>query len=217
MAKFLNTSNISSAISDVIVKAKEYIVIMSPYLKLRPLLIQRLRTAGNKNVDIHFIIGKEKPSEDEIKQLRTIKNLEISYYQELHAKCYLNEKTAIIASMNLYEYSELNNREMGILVNREKKEDEELYNEIFEECNDIHDHSAEFYKKFTFVKTTHCISCKASRGLTSWQPYCTICYTNWVNDGKPNNRVETYCNKCGNKRNGITYSKPICYDCKSIN
>lgn len=37
-----------------------------------------------------------------------------SLCKNLHAKCYLNENEAIITSMNLYEFSQMNNNEMGI-------------------------------------------------------------------------------------------------------
>ena len=50
--------------------------------------------------------------------------------KNLHAKCYLNEEEAIITSMNLYEFSQQNNEEMGILVSHEN--DPQLYQEIRE-------------------------------------------------------------------------------------
>ena len=42
----------------------------------------------------------------------------VRFCENLHAKCYLNETAAIITSMNLYEFSQVNNNEMGILVDR---------------------------------------------------------------------------------------------------
>ncbi len=39
--------------------------------------------------------------------------------QNLHAKCYLNEKAAIITSMNLYDFSQVNNNEMGVYTKLE--------------------------------------------------------------------------------------------------
>jgi hypothetical protein len=54
-----------------------------------------------------------------------------SICKNLHAKCYINEVEAIITSMNLYEFSQMNNNEMGIHVT--KVQDEELYNSIFTE------------------------------------------------------------------------------------
>ena len=53
---------------------------------------------------------------------------ETGFVENLHAKCYLNENTAIITSMNLYEFSQQNNDEIGIRV--DSKEDPQLYREI---------------------------------------------------------------------------------------
>lgn len=55
-----------------------------------------------------------------------------SFCKNLHAKCYLNEDVGIITSMNLYEFSQINNNEMGILFL--KKDDLKLYNDSYEEA-----------------------------------------------------------------------------------
>lgn len=55
-----------------------------------------------------------------------------SFCKDLHAKCYLNEREAIITSMNLYEFSQINNNEMGVYV--EKETDPELYKDICDEA-----------------------------------------------------------------------------------
>ena len=43
----------------------------------------------------------------------------------------MNEDYALLTSMNLYEYSQVNNDEMGIIVSRD--EDTDLYEEIDED------------------------------------------------------------------------------------
>ena len=56
----------------------------------------------------------------------------------MHAKCYLNEKMALVTSMNLYDYSMIKNLEMGVLVVLRNKtgffdssfEDDDLYQTI---------------------------------------------------------------------------------------
>ncbi len=48
--------------------------------------------------------------------------------QDLHAKCYLNENEALLTSMNLYEFSQSNNDEMGLIVS--KREEPDLYDKI---------------------------------------------------------------------------------------
>ena len=55
-----------------------------------------------------------------------------SFCQNLHAKCYLNERSAIITSMNLYDFSQVNNNEMGVFVDRDQEPD--LYRETYEEA-----------------------------------------------------------------------------------
>ena len=62
-------------------------------------------------------------------------SIRTSFCRNLHAKCYLNETQALITSMNLYEFSQMNNREMGVLVERDS--DPELYQKIYEEVQRI--------------------------------------------------------------------------------
>ena len=71
----------------------------------------------------------------ERKQLDSIENLTLYYYQNLHAKCYFNETEMVITSMNLYEFSERNNREMGLLI--KKTEDSEIFNDTVNETHSI--------------------------------------------------------------------------------
>lgn len=47
----------------------------------------------------------------------------------------MNEELAIITSLNLYEFSQINNNEMGVLIRRE--EDGELYRETYDEAQRI--------------------------------------------------------------------------------
>ena len=54
------------------------------------------------------------------------------FCKNLHAKCYLNEELCIITSSNLYEFGQVNNNEMGILIRR--SEDAQLYKEAYEEA-----------------------------------------------------------------------------------
>ena len=48
-------------------------------------------------------------------------SIKTSVRKNLHAKCYLNEKEALLTSMNLYEYSQEHNDEMGILVSVDQR------------------------------------------------------------------------------------------------
>lgn len=58
-----------------------------------------------------------------------------SFCKNLHAKCYINESSCIITSLNLYEFSQVNNNELGVHVSRE--EDSVMYRDTYEEAQRI--------------------------------------------------------------------------------
>ena len=71
----------------------------------------------------------------EIEWLRSLTFIRTSFCKNLHAKCYMNEETCIVTSLNLYEFSQINNNEMGILIHR--GEDGQLYKDTYDEAQRI--------------------------------------------------------------------------------
>lgn len=135
MARFLTTKGISYELENIIKRAKDELYIVTPYLKLHDTVIERLKSLSDKGVDIVFIFGKSQLTRKEQRKLDEIKNLSLFYYDNLHAKCYHDGNTAIIGSMNLHEYSELNNREIGMLITR--ADDPQEIDDLIEEILDI--------------------------------------------------------------------------------
>lgn len=135
MPEFLTTHKTASYIEDVIMKAKARLVLVSPYLDLSDALFNRLKDANNRNVQVTLIYGKDKLKPERKNQLKVLRNLSLFFCKELHAKCYFNETTMVITSMNMYEFSEKNNREMGVLITKEA--DTHVYNEASEEVESI--------------------------------------------------------------------------------
>jgi hypothetical protein len=135
MAKFLTTSGVSYQVELIIKEAKKKLVLISPYVQISKVLLERLQNASDKGVQIHLIYGKDELKPVEKKQLNSIENLKLYYYQNLHAKCYFNEKTMVVTSMNLYEFSDKHNREMGVLI--QKSDDVEMFNDGVEETASI--------------------------------------------------------------------------------
>jgi hypothetical protein len=82
-------------------------------------------------LDIH----KSDLHPDEIKWMQKLDYVRVSFCKNLHAKCYINESECIISSLNLYEFSQVNNNEMGILVR--KYEDNEVFKDAYEEAQRI--------------------------------------------------------------------------------
>ena len=123
MAEFLTTSGTSYNIENIIIEAKSKLILVSPYLQISKTFYERLKDASNKGVSIKIIYGKDELKPNERNSLADLKNVELFYFDNLHAKCYFNENKMVITSMNMYEFSEKNNREMGVLIDRVKDKD----------------------------------------------------------------------------------------------
>ena len=130
MAKFLKTTGVSHHLEEIIDKAGDKIVIISPYLKINSRLKGLLEDKDRMKINIHVVYGKNELQPTESAWLQGLNSIRTTFLKNLHAKCYLNEDNALITSMNLYEFSQQNNEEMGILVSREQEP--ELYREIDE-------------------------------------------------------------------------------------
>jgi phosphatidylserine/phosphatidylglycerophosphate/cardiolipin synthase-like enzyme len=94
----------------------------------------------------------------ERKKFDEIENLNLLYQPNLHSKCIYNEKYLLVTSMNLYEFSQKHNREMGVLFRRtdeddtgwndyrNSRDDESIFQDAIEEIKSILT-SSEFEKE----------------------------------------------------------------------
>lgn len=132
MAKFLDTTGVSYHLQQLINKANERLVLISPYLKINDRIKQSLEDKNRLKIDIRVVYGKNELQPEENNWLKSMTSIRSSFCKDLHAKCYLNENEAIITSMNLYDFSQVNNNEMGIYI--EKSSDPQLYKDIYDEA-----------------------------------------------------------------------------------
>lgn len=135
MAKFLNTSGTTYHLEELIKKASERLILISPYLKLNERVKELLEDKNRLKIDIRIIYGKSDLQPEEINWLKNLEYARTSFCKNLHAKCYLNENECIITSLNLYEFSQINNNEMGVLISRDS--DGQLYADTYEEVQRI--------------------------------------------------------------------------------
>lgn len=222
MAHFLNTKDVSSWLEDMIRDASEYLVIISPYLKINDRIKKLLEVKSSEFIEIDVLYRKDAKSKldrDEKKWLDSMEHIRVSFLKELHAKCYLNETEAILTSMNLYQSSE-RNHEMGILVSLDEEPD--LYLNILDEADLL----LEMSKPETAGKVAtkrgrggarqatakpdrgFCIHCKTDIGADPQKPYC---YADWKRYGN-DNRKEKHCHTCG-KEHGTSMKRPLCLAC----
>ncbi|CAM3837626.1 phospholipase D family protein [Vreelandella rituensis] len=135
MAKFLNTTATNFYLEEMVKNSRERLVLISPYLKLNDRLKELLEDKNRLKLDIRLVYGKSVLRPAEAEWLSELKYVRTSFCKNLHAKCYLSEYACIITSLNLYEFSQVNNNEMGVVM--EKDADPELYRDAYEEAQRI--------------------------------------------------------------------------------
>lgn len=230
MAKFLDTTGVSYHLQQIINQAQDTLILISPYLKVNERLRQSLDDKDRMKIDIRVIYGKNELQPDQINWLRSLKFVRTSFCENLHAKCYLNEREAIVTSMNLYEFSQVNNQEMGVYI--AKADDPQLYDDIYNEARrliriseeirvsvekviDPSDKLPDKEKKSANSEKGFCIRCKKEIVSNPSAPYCGECYKVWKKYENPAYQ-EKYCHNCG-KENTSTLNKPVCYNCYKQN
>lgn len=135
MAKFLSTTGTNYHLEELIKGASDRLILISPFLKLNDRMKELLADKNRLKIDVRIVYGKSELQPQEIEWLRGLTYIRTSFCKNLHAKCYMNEEMCIITSLNLYEFSQVNNNEMGILIQR--GEDAQLYKDAYEESQRI--------------------------------------------------------------------------------
>ena len=125
MATFLTGSELNSVLEKIFDSAEDYLILISPYIKLHDRYASALKEKKDKP-DLKIVIVFGKNEEDISKSMKVddfnffkeFPNIEIRYEKRLHAKYYASQDAAILTSMNLYNYSQDNNIEAGVLTTR---------------------------------------------------------------------------------------------------
>lgn len=229
MAKFINTRKAVSEIEDLIRNAGEKLILISPYLKLSKDFKELLTYRNSKEKISTVVFGKQELKPDEMKFLESLRFIVLKYHEDLHAKCYLNDEKMIITSLNLYEFSMANNKEMGVLIDKQNDSDAVLYEEAMSEVNFIIQTSQNFEfgntKKQTEIKNGdnkkaqknpakgnkngYCIRTGVEIPFNVEKPLSLEAYKIWSEYEDPD-YPEKFCHFSGEPSNGETcFSKPI--------
>ena len=152
MAEFLTTTGVSYRLEEIIKSATERLVIISPFLRVNERIKELLEDKDRLKIDVRIIYGKNELQPEENNWLESMNSIRTSFCKNLHAKCYLNEREALLTSMNLYDFSQVNNNEMGLMVSRDAEP--RLYDDIFQESMRIVRISEEIRVKVARVAST---------------------------------------------------------------
>lgn len=216
MAKFLTTRGVSYEIENIIKGAKRQLVLISPYVRVPKSLLQNLRDANRRKVKITLVYGKKELEPEAKNQLTQLDNLSLYFLENLHAKCFFNEESMVITSLNLFDSSE-QNREMGVLINTTA--DSGVFEEARKEAKLIIDESKKTGlamprsddNSYRIKQESYCIRCRVAIPTDLEKPLCPDCYSIWAKYKDPDFE-EKYCHSCG-KPELTTIEKPLCYSC----
>lgn len=123
MARFVEGDSLNVALTDLIRNADEYLYLISPYIKLHSRIKDTLKLKRSAHdLQIIIVFGKSESgrsnriSDEDLTFFKQFPDLQIRYEKNLHAKYYASEGGALITSLNLYDFSQNNNIEAGILM-----------------------------------------------------------------------------------------------------
>jgi phosphatidylserine/phosphatidylglycerophosphate/cardiolipin synthase-like enzyme len=223
MAKFLNTSGVSYYLEELIKSTKDRLVLISPYLQFNDRIKEHLTNLNIQKKDIRIVYRENKLAPDENNWLATQVGVRTSICKNLHAKCYLNEHEAIITSMNLYEFSQVNNNEIGIYIN--KDQDPQLFEDALKEAQRLLTVSEEIRVTVQKIKAEsaerkteqakskrpigYCIRTGVEIPFNIERPLSAKAYDSWKKH-EDENYKEKFCHFTGEPSNGETsFSRPI--------
>jgi len=223
MATFLNTTGVSYRLEELIKNTKDKLILVSPYLKLNDRIKEHIKNLNVQKRDIRIIYRENKLHPDENNWLESQIGVRTSISKNLHAKCYLNESEAIITSMNLYEFSQANNNEMGIHITKEQ--DPELFEATNQETQRIITISEEirvtvqkinpsgsekpkvesrmFEKKLLPKTQGYCIRTREQIPFDPKRPLNAEAYKSWKKYGNAD-YPEKFCHSSGESSHGKT-------------
>ncbi len=125
MAKFLKGNELNAELEKIFESARGVIILISPYIKLHERYKSSLLThLDYPDLKIIVMFGKNEDDmsksmkQEDFDFFKQFPNIEILHERRLHAKYYANENKAILTSMNLYGFSQNNNIEVGVLMEK---------------------------------------------------------------------------------------------------
>jgi hypothetical protein len=225
MAKFITTRKAVSELEDLIKNAGEKLILVSPFLKLSKDFKELLAYRNGKDKITTVIFGKQELKPDEMKFLQGLRFVILKYNEDLHAKCYTNDDKMIITSLNLFEFSMANNKEMGVLIDKNDPTDTQLFDDAMKEVDYINETSQRFEvgasnsiiankspdskpKKLNQI-IGFCIRTGAEIPFNIEKPLSHDAFKKWSEHGNPDYK-EKYCHFSGEPSNGDTsLNKPV--------
>lgn len=214
MAKFLDGAGVQAALIEIIKNAESELYLIAPYMKISQQTQNYLKNTDKKNIQLTIISRSDAEIPQDTKTfLNDLTHAKIKLCDNLHAKCFLNEKKGLIATMNLHEHSQTHNWEMGISFL--KTVDPDLYSDALKEIEQINAASRE-NRNIKFMSTKAAPQQKSHYAA----PQKTIRKPKEAPKKGLVTKVldsvlgeEAYCIRCGEPLEKYDLEKPLCDKC----
>jgi len=231
--EILTIHQIPGTIIEIIEETKEFCYLITPYYKPWPLLERSLNKAAQQRKKIVLIARADQDDSWEVERFNSEYGFDTIEVERLHTKLYLNEKTVLVSSMNLYESSKEYNYELGILL-KGSMHSRLFFQKIIE--NDIlslkpnrhlagnysdaltrlfeHNHTNDYLKGTQPDKeeSGYCIRCHATIDKSYYYVLCNECFEKW-REYQNMEYQEKYCHHCGRDWS-TSKAKPLCERCE---
>jgi len=205
----------------VIDEAQQYVVIVSPYLKIWRHAQIAIDQALKRGVRVTFVLRSDRQVVEGDDTLWLVNSgVTVLAVESLHAKVYLNEKTTVLSSMNFTEQS-MNSMEIAYVVrdlqdSRSVGNYVKLLTELAKPVNSV------ITRPITKTAATskgagapafagNCIRCKEKITFDPSRPLCQDCYEVW-SEWQNEDYEEKFCHSCGS-RAAVSYARPLCQTC----
>lgn len=216
MVEFVSDNEISVSINGMIKDAKEHIWLISPYIKLHHTLQSALNDLKERqHIKLVVVFGKNEEdftksfSSDEIEYFKSLPNIQIYYEPRLHAKYYANENDGMITSMNLYAFSQNENKEVGVFLDSSSfKEANNYFNGLIRDASLVYHKEPVFKEGGLFSKKTYIESVIKCDKLFGEKEKTNSQYTKKVSSSYNVKQEYGYCIRTG-VRIELNYKKPF--------
>lgn len=217
MPQIVEPGEIKDTIENIVARALRDILIVSPVIQLTESMFIKIAEASVRSVKISILCATM-PDPAAAKLLSVIKNLRLNVSENINAKCYFNESSALITSMGLDDMINTMAINTGIMIST--TDDNGLYNSLLK-C---------FQKQFNsslrvlldpcsdeqkiVSETTYrgfCISCGMPVTFNQSRPYCNMCRKDF--ESGADDIPADFCHSCG-KKHAVSLKENLCFICR---
>lgn len=200
MPETVESGNIVNEIEQVISRARQFMVIASPVINLTENMFIKLAGASALGVKINFLTGTV-PDPAVTRLLSVLKNLTLTYVENMNARCYLNESLLLVTSMSLDDMSVISSTDIAVLFTVNK--DKEIYDSVIRSIEEVKLKGIKIMfepgsdEQIISTDKTYrgfCVLCRMPVTFNPVKPYCGACRKVYESG---ESTCGNFCHSCG--------------------